>query len=149
VSGTSSLAIASTRIAAVSALFWLVVRWIAVALIGVAVGSAAAELGFGSATLAVGAIAILAGGVFVFASICAANGSQLMGERTEGDKGDDLVGPGLWRATLLGMVGIGVVVGSLSGTAMVGLVAGVTGVVAILLSLGAEPADPAERRRLL
>jgi len=73
----------------VSALFWLVVRWISAILIGVAVGSAGAVLGFGSVTMLAGAIALPLGGVF--------------------------------------------------------LVAGITGAIVVLLSLGA---DPAERRRL-
>ena len=72
-----------------SALFWLVGRWISAILIGVAVGSAGAVLGFGSVTMLAEAIALPLGGVF--------------------------------------------------------LVAGITGAIVVLLSLGA---DPAERRRL-
>jgi len=62
----------------VAALFWLVVRWIAVGLIGVAAGSAGAVLGFGQVTLWGGAVALLLGGMFVFASIVANNASLLV-----------------------------------------------------------------------
>jgi hypothetical protein len=129
----------------VSALFWLVVRWIAAALIGVAVGSAGAVLGFGWATLFCGAVALLVGGVFVLASIVANNVSLLsVGGSSEGTD-TDLVGAGLLRATLLGFLGAGVLVGSATGTESTALIAGVTGVIAVLLSLGA---GPAEQRRL-
>jgi hypothetical protein len=129
----------------VSALFWLVVRWIAAALIGVAVGSAALMLGFGSATLAVGAVAVLLGGGFVLASIVANNTSLLSGGISGEGADAELVGPGLLRATLLGFLGAGVVVGSVSGNEATFLIAAATGAIAVLLSLGA---GRAEERRL-
>jgi hypothetical protein len=129
----------------VSALFWLVVRWIAAALIGVAVGSAAAVLGLGLVTLSVGAVALLLGGVFVGASIVANNTSLLSGGGSGEGADADLVGPGLLRATFVGFLGAGVVVGSVNGNEATVLSAALTGAIAILLSLGA---GPAEQRRL-
>jgi hypothetical protein len=128
----------------VSALFWLVVRWIAAALVGVAVGSAANLLGLGSVTLLLGAAALLVGGVFVLVSILANNTSLLSGSGSA-DPDAGLVGPGLLRATFLGFLGAGVIVGSVNGNEATVLIATVTGAIAILLSLGA---GPAEQRRL-
>lgn len=128
-----------------AALFWLVVRWIAVALIGVAAGSAGAVLGFGRVTLLGGAVALLLGGVFVFASIVANNASLLSRDGSGEGTDTDLVGPGLLRATFLGFLGAGLLVGSATGNEPTALVAGVTGSIAVLLSLGA---GPAELRRL-
>ena len=128
-----------------SALFWLVVRWIATALIGVAVGSAGAVLGFGSIALLVGAVALLVGGIFVFASIAANNASLLSTDRTSEGTDTELVGAGLLRATFLGFLGAGLIVGSATGNESTALLAGVTGAIAVSLSLGA---GPAEQRRL-
>ena len=128
-----------------TALFWLVVRWSAAALIGVAVGSAAAVAGFGSGMLLGGAVALLIAGVFVFASIVANNASVLSAGGTSEGTDTDLVGAGLLRATFLGFLGAGVLVGSAAGNETTALIAGVTGAIAVLLSLGA---DPAEQRRL-
>jgi hypothetical protein len=122
----------------VSALFWLVVRWIAAALIGVAVGSAAVVLGLGLVTMLVGAVALLLGGAFLFASILATNLSSMSRGGAERSS-QDLIGAGLLRATLLGFLGAGVLVGSLSGNEFTALTSGVTGTIAILLSLGAGP----------
>ena len=129
----------------VSALFWLVVRWIAAALIGVALGSAAGVLGFGQITLLVGAAALLVGGVFVGASIVAANTSVLSrsGSRDRADA--NLVGPGLVGATFLGFLGAGVLAGSLRGNETTALIAAATAAIALLLSLGV---GSAEQRRL-
>lgn len=127
-----------------SALFWLVVRWIEAALIGLAVGSAALVLGFGSVSLLVGAVALLLGGVFVLASILANNVSLL--SRGGSAEGADaaLVGPRLLRATSLGFLGAGVVVGALTGNEATAIIAAVTVAIAVALSLGAGP--PAQRR---
>jgi hypothetical protein len=121
----------------VAALFWLVVRWIAVALIGVAAGSAGAVLGFGRVILWGSAVALLLGGVFVFASIVANNANLLS---SDGSDNIDLVGVGLLRATYLGFLGAGLLVGSTTGNESIALVAGLTGSIAVLLSLGAGPA---------
>jgi hypothetical protein len=129
----------------VPALFWLVVRWIAAALFGVALGSAAILLGFGSATLLIGAAALLVGGVFVLASIMAANTSLLSGRSSGGDADAGLVGRGLLQATYLGFLGAGVIVGSIRGNEATVLIAAVTAAIAIVLSVGA---GPAEQRRL-
>lgn len=128
-----------------SALFWLVVRWIAVTLIGVALGSAAAVLGFGVLTVLGGAFALLLGGMFVAASILATHVSVLSEHGPSEGTDGDLVGAGLYRATLLGFLGAGALVGSVNGNESTAIVAGVTGAVAIVLSLGA---GPAEQRRL-
>lgn len=128
-----------------SALFWLGVRWIATALIGVAVGSAAVILGFGSVALLIGAIALLLGGLFVGASVSAHNTSLLSrGGSAEGADAD-LVGPGLLRATFLGWLGAGLIVGALTGNEATAVVAASTAVIALALSLGA---GRAEERRL-
>jgi hypothetical protein len=96
-------------------------------------------------TLLGGAIALLIGSMFVFASIVANNVSLLsVGGSNEGTD-TDLVGAGLLRATLLGFLGAGVLVGSATGNESTALIAGVTGAIAVLLSLGA---GPAEQRRL-
>ena len=114
-------------------------------MVGVAVGSAAVLVGFGSVTLLLGAAALLAGGVFVLASILANNTSLLSGSGSAEDPDAGLVGPGLLRATFLGFLGAGVIVGSVNGNEATVLIATVTGAIAILLSLGA---GPAEQRRL-
>jgi hypothetical protein len=123
----------------VSALFWLVVRWIAAMLIGVAVGSAAAALAFGWVTMLIGAVALLLGGAFLFASVLATNASVMSGGRPTERGGQDLVGAGLLRATLLGFLGAGVLVGSMSGNEFTAVTSAVTGTIAILRSLGAGP----------
>jgi hypothetical protein len=124
----------------VSALFWLVVRWIAATLIGVALGSAAAVLGFGVLTVLGGAVALLIGGMFVAASVLASNLSVLSKhDPSAGTDRDPVAGP--YRATLLGFLGAGVLAGSVNGTQSTAIVAGVTGAVAIALSLGAGPAE--------
>ena len=128
-----------------TALFWLVVRWIAATLIGVALGSAAAVLGFGLLTLLGGAVALLVGGMFVAASILASNASVLSEHDPREGTDGDLVGAGLYRATLLGFLGAGLLVGSVSGTEATALIAGLTAAIAVLLSLGA---GRAEQRRL-
>ena len=125
----------------VSALFWLVVRWIAATLIGVALGSAAAVLGFGVLTVLGGAVALLIGGMFVAASVLASNLSVLSKHDPSAGTDRDRVDSGLYRATLLGFLGAGVLVGSVNGTQSTAIVAGVTGAVAIALSLGAGPAE--------
>lgn len=129
-----------------SNLFWLVVRWIATALIGIAIGSAAVTLGFGSATMLVGAVTLLVGAVFVGASIAASYASVTWSARTRDSSGDDLIGPGLMRATFLGFLGAGIIVGSVNGNEIVGVLSGVTGGVAILLTLGAGPAEQRDLR---
>ena len=128
-----------------SALFWLVVRWIAAALIGVAIGSAARVLGSGSVTLLIGSVALLVGGVFVGASVWASNTSLLSGGGSGEDADADLVGPGLLRATFLGFLGAGVVTGSLTGNEATAIIAALTAAIAVALSLGA---GPPEQRRL-
>lgn len=122
-----------------SALFWLVVRWIAATLIGVAIGSGAAALGFRLAAMSVGAVALLVGGVFVFASTLANNVGVLSRQRLTEPNSQGLVGAGLLRATFLGFMGAGVLVGSVSGNEVTAFTAAATGTVAVLLSLGAGP----------
>ncbi len=126
-----------------SALFWLVVRWVAAALIGVAAGSAAAVLGLARVALSIGAVALLIGAVYVFASILVTN-TSVVSRRGSSDGADiDLVGAGLLRATFLGFLGAGAVVGSATGDETTLFIALVTGASAILLSLRFGP--PEER----
>lgn len=119
-------------------LFSIVVWWIATALIGVAAGSIAAVLGVGSPAALVGAVALLVGGVFVVGSVIANNTTALRRSNQVGGSGnelhEDLAGAGLLRATLLGFLGAGLIVGSLYGNGLSAIVAGVTAVVAILLT---------------
>jgi hypothetical protein len=119
----------------VAELVSIVVWWIATALIGVAVGSLAAVLGFGTPTALVGAVALLFGGVFVFGSVLADNASALRRNKLH----EDLAGAGLLRATLLGFLGAGLIVGSLSGNGFTAIVAIVSAVVAIVLTATGGP----------
>jgi hypothetical protein len=126
--------------------FWHVVRWTSVVLIGIAIGSVAITLGYGSMTLLLGAIALFVGAVFVGASIWATYLSPLFSEPSVDSTSEELVGPGLVRATFLGFLGAGILVGSVSGNEIVGVLSGVTGGITILLSLGAGPAEQRDPR---
>jgi hypothetical protein len=87
-----------------------------------------------------GAVALLLGGMFVAASVLASNLSVLSKHDPSAGTDRDPVA-GLYRATLLGFLGAGVLVGSVNGTQSTAIVAGVTGAVAIALSLRAGPAE--------
>jgi hypothetical protein len=121
----------------VAELLSIVIWWIATALIGVALGSLAAVLGLGWPTALGGAVALLIAGVFVFGSVLANNTSQLRRSNQvdvgENEPNAGLAGAGLLRATLLGFLGAGLIVGSLSGSGITAIVAGATAVGAILL----------------
>ena len=118
-------------------LFAIVTWWIVATLIGIAVGSLAAVLGLGSLTAMIGAVALLVGGVFVFGSVLANNMTALRRSEERGASGNhvgaNLAGAGLLRATLVGFLGAGLIVGSLNGNGLISIVACVVAVAAVML----------------
>ena len=106
---------------------------------------AALILGLGSATLLVGAVALLAGGVFVAASILANNVSLCSRRPSSEDAGGDLVGPGLLRATDLGFFGAGLLVGSTNGNEATFLIAALTGGIVVVLGVRAGSEERRQR----
>jgi hypothetical protein len=122
----------------VAELLSIIMWWTVAVLVGVAAGSLASVVGVGSLTALVGAVALLVGGVMVFASVLANNASALrrshQGGDSERDVRADLAGAGLLRATLVGFLGAGLSVGALSGNGLSAILAGATAVLAILLT---------------
>ena len=118
-------------------LFRIVVRWIAVFLIGIAAGNVATAAGHVQVTALLGALGVIVGALFVSASVQAGQRfyvSRLGRVITEEDRAqmNSLAGPGLHRATVLGFGAAGVTAGALAPALLVGAVAAAAAVVVLV-----------------
>jgi hypothetical protein len=109
--------------------FRVVVRWASLILLGVAAGGLASWVGVATLAMLAGAVVAFGCGVFVFASVWA---TYLPSRR---GNGDDLAGPGLFRAVDFAFFGAGVIVGAVTfGGVIASAIAATSGLVALLLT---------------
>ena len=116
-----------------------VARIVAIVLIGAGIGSLASLAGVRPLAFAVGTVGILVGGVFVLATNQAtwlpgsgATASAAASDRG-GDEAGELLGNGYGLAAVIGLLGAGLVLGSVIDNATVGLVVGLWGLLMLLL----------------
>jgi hypothetical protein len=109
-------------------------------LVAVPVGSLAAVVGSGPLAFAIGVLMALVGWTFVFGSVMASYHAFASRIRRPATPAEDhalgeLAGPGLLRATFLGFIGAGLVVGVLSPLGLPAVIPAASGTVAFLLTM--------------